>query len=112
MNGLNLAQPGCRCPHFMIRTDPFLIGTGHDAAVTVDKIDIPADDSLRRIDDLLSQFIGNADLHVPSPSSDTAGQDRATSMAIITVKPRAKDKTPISECSPADISGINSSTTT
>ena len=37
---------------------------------------------------------------------------RATSNVIITMKPRAKVRTPISECSPSDISGISSSTTT
>ena len=36
----------------------------------------------------------------------------ATSSAIIRLKPTAKSKTPILECSPADISGISSSTTT
>ena len=36
----------------------------------------------------------------------------ATSSAIISVKPRAKDKTPTLECSPSLISGISSSTTT
>ena len=53
MDGLNLTQPGRRGPDFVIGTDPFLIGTGHDAAMTIDKIDIPADDGLGRIDDLL-----------------------------------------------------------
>ncbi len=36
----------------------------------------------------------------------------ATSSAIIRLKPTAKATTPIFECSPADISGISSSTTT
>ena len=36
----------------------------------------------------------------------------ATSRAIMTMKPTAKERTPISECSPSDISGMSSSTTT
>ena len=36
----------------------------------------------------------------------------ATSRIIISVKPREKHSTPILECSPSDISGISSSTTT
>ena len=36
----------------------------------------------------------------------------ATSRAIIRLKPTAKSNTPMLECSPADISGISSSTTT
>ena len=39
-------------------------------------------------------------------------QPRATSSAIMRVKPSAKESTPMSECSPSDISGISSSTTT
>ena len=39
-------------------------------------------------------------------------QPSATSSAIMRVKPSAKERTPMSECSPSDISGINSSTTT
>ena len=36
----------------------------------------------------------------------------ATSRIIITLKPAAKNTVPTSECSPADISGMSSSTTT
>ena len=37
---------------------------------------------------------------------------KATSNTIITENPTAKNMVPISECSPSDISGISSSTTT
>ena len=43
---------------------------------------------------------------------DTSYQPKATSSDTITVKPAAKNNTPISECFPCDISGISSSTTT
>lgn len=36
----------------------------------------------------------------------------ATSRVIMTMNPKAKEMTPMSECSPSDISGISSSTTT
>ena len=51
---------------------------------------------------------GNTGKHRPGPDP----YPRATSNVIITMKPRAKVRTPISECSPSDISGISSSTTT
>lgn len=43
---------------------------------------------------------------------DLPRQPSATSSAIMTVKPAAKNKVPRFECSPSDISGISSSTTT
>ena len=59
---------------------------------------------------------GNTGKHRPAPDPDRATgllpYPRATSNVIITMKPRAKVRTPISECSPSDISGISSSTTT
>ena len=59
---------------------------------------------------------GNTGKHRPGPDPDRAtgplSYPRATSNVIITMNPRAKVRTPISECSPSDISGISSSTTT
>ena len=45
-------------------------------------------------------------------SAFSTSHPSATSSIIISVKPRAKKMVPILECSPSDISGISSSTTT
>ena len=49
---------------------------------------------------------------VSPPYDGCIGQPRATSSIIMRLKPTAKKTVPILECSPSDISGISSSTTT
>ncbi len=48
----------------------------------------------------------------PLKSAGRIIHESATSSAIMSVKPTAKNMTPVSECLPTDISGISSSTTT
>ena len=61
-------------------------------------------------------LFGNTGKHRPGPDPDRAtgplSYPSATSRDIITMNPTAKVMTPTSECSPCDISGISSSTTT
>ena len=60
----NLEAPGRNVTGFMVRSDTSAIRTSHDTPMTVDEVDIPADNSPGRIDDLLGQFIRNAYFHL------------------------------------------------
>ena len=64
LNSLDLTGPGSNMAGLMVRSDTSAIRTGHDTPMTVDEVDIPADDSPGRIDDLLGQFIRNAYFHL------------------------------------------------
>ena len=55
---------------------------------------------------------GNTGKHRPDRATGPLSYPSATSRDIITMNPTAKVMTPTSECSPCDISGISSSTTT
>ena len=55
---------------------------------------------------------GNTGKHRPDRATGPLSYPNATSRDIITMNPTAKVMTPTSECSPCDISGISSSTTT
>ena len=57
---------------------------------------------------ITSYFLSPTFYFPPSPSPYPS----ATSSAIIRVKPTEKQRTPMLECAPSDISGISSSTTT
>ena len=62
--------------------------------------------------DNLNTNLCSAGLYRQAFSASLSAQPSATSSIIIRVKPREKEMAPMLECSPWDISGISSSTTT
>lgn len=46
LNSLDLPGPGRNVTGFMVRSDTSAIRTSHDTPMTVDEVDIPADNSL------------------------------------------------------------------
>ena len=65
----------------------------------------------RRIEEEMGRIARLSGLQL-SDNSAVSRYPSATSRAIISVKPRENISTPMFECSPEDISGISSSTTT
>ena len=51
--GLDLPRPGSDMAGLMVGANTAAISTGHDTSMTIDEIDVPTDDGLGRIDDLL-----------------------------------------------------------
>ena len=49
----NLPRPGSDMAGLVVGANTAAISTGHDTSMTVDEIDVPTDDGLGRIDDLL-----------------------------------------------------------
>ena len=74
LDGLNLSRPGGNMAGLVVGTNTAAVGAGHDTTLTVDEIDVPTDDGLGRIDDLLGQFIGDANFHLTSPHSPSFGK--------------------------------------
>lgn len=53
LNGLDPSRPGGDMAGLVVGANTGAVSTGHDTSMTVDEIDVPTDDGLGRIDNLL-----------------------------------------------------------